>query len=457
MTDIKSKFIRWSGPISLLLAAAVPSYSQVYQLQEQNFSNPDFQARFAASYLGDSGINPKVTPKEKILFDEIVPLISSSPAAAIARLRQDITSESSAAFDFILGNLLYQDGKAGESGRHYDAAIKKFPNYFQAYYNAGRAQVADGDYRAALGYLQKTLAISQGDGSLYGLIGYCYLNLDKPSTALDAYRVAIMLAPDSRDWKLGKLQCHIALAQSVDAIGILYEFIQDDPENADWWKLQANQFVARGEVAKAAANLMVVKDMGKSDGPALTLLGDLFLNEGLIQASMESYLAAMDSSGTNPRRLLEVTNSLVQMDEIASAKTLLGRFESKLRGEISEAQELEVINLKARLAMIDDDKDAAADYLAEVVKRDPMNGNALLTLGELERSRGDVAKAEFYVESASKLDAFAHRALLMLAQIKVSQADYKIAAQHLRRAQQIDPRDYVADYLMRIEEAALRM
>jgi tetratricopeptide (TPR) repeat protein len=457
MFEMNSKTIRLYGSLCGLLAAASSGLSQVYKLEEHSFSNPDFRARFIESYVADSDINPKVTPEEKTLFDEIVPLISSSPAAAITRLRQDITLESSAAFDFILGNLLYQDGQTAASIPSYDAAIKKFPNYFRAYYNAGRAKVSDGDYAAALGYLLKSLSIGQGDGSLYGLIGYCYLNQDQPSTALDAYTMAIMLAPTSRDWKLGKLQCHIALDQSTEAIGMLYEFITEDPSNEDWWKLQANQFVTSGAVSKATANLMIVKDMGKADGPALTLLGDLLLNDGLIQPAMSSYLAAMDQTGTNPRRILEVANSLVQMDETAQAKTLLTGFESKLAAKMTGEQELQVINLKARLAMMADDKEAAAGYLAEVVKRDPMNGSALLTLCDLERSRGDVAKAEFYAESAAKLHNFAHRSLLILAQIRVSQADYKVAAQHLRRAQQIDAKDYVADYLMRIEEAALRM
>ena len=443
--------------LGLSIASATCGQSPVYDLVEQNFNNPEFRARFTESYVGGSEINPKITPEEKTLFDEVVPLIQSSPSQAIARLRRDTNAESSAAFDFILANLLYQEGRVDQSVAAYQAAIKKFPNYFRAYYNAGRALVAGSHYDTALEYLQKSLTIHQGDGALYGLIGYCYLNLDKPSTALDAYRMAIMLAPGSRDWRLGKLQCHIALDQTEDAIGMLYEFIQAEPDHADWWKLQANQFVSSDEASLAAANLTVVKNMGKADGPSLTLLGDLLLNEGLVAPAMESYLLALESKTVSPRRLLEVMQSLIQMEELPSAIEMLAAIETHQGSALDEKQELEVYNLKARIAMIEDDTEAAAGYLSEVVARDPMNGNALLTLCDLERSRGDEAKAEFYADSASKLDSFAHRAFLILAQIKVSQRSYKVAAQHLRRAQQIDPKDYVADYLMRIEEAALRM
>ena len=70
---------------------------------------------------------------------------------------------------------------------------------------------------------------------------------------------------------------------------------------------------------------------------------------------------------------------------------------------------------------------------------------------------GDLAKAKFFAENASKIDSFEHQACLTLAQLNVSQRDYREAAKHLRRAQQLEPKEYVADYLLKIEQAALRM
>lgn len=446
--------------MALGLAAATfagPLGAQVYELTEQTWDNPEFRQRFAESYLGQSEVNPRITPEEKALFDEIVPLISSDPRQAIARLQDEVTPESSAAFDFILGNLLYQEGQAEDSVEAYGRAARKFPNYYRAYYNAGRAYVAMGVYEEALKNLQKALEIQSGDGALYGLIGYCYINTDRPATALDAYRMAVMLAPQSRDWKLGKLQAHIALGQREEAIGLLYEFIDAEPENADWWKLQANQFVAQDEIGKAAANLSVVADMGEADGPTLTLLGDLLLNEGLVQPAMASYAQALDKKHVKTRRIFEVVDSLIALQELEEAETLLAKVEETVKDRFSDAEELTYLNIKARLAVEEDDKEGAERYLEQVVSRDPMNGNALLTLADLARAQGDLAKAKFYAESASKLDDFAHQACLFLAQVNVSQRDYREAAKYLRRAQQISPQDYVADYLLKVEQAAVRM
>lgn len=441
----------------LACSLATAIQAQVYDLTEQSFDNPEFRAHFAKSYVAQSDTNPNITAEEKGLFDEIVPLIGSDPNAAITRLASSVGPDSSAAFDYILGNLYYQEGQTKKSIESYKQAIKKFPNYSQAYYNMGRAFVAENDYANALKGLQKSLALEAGDGTMYGLIGYCYLNLDKPSTALDAYKVAIMLAPDSKDWKLGQLQCLIALERSQEAIGLLYEFIKEEPSKIDWWKLQANQFLAIDERSKAAANLTVVKDLGKADGATLALLGDLLVNEGLVEPAVESYNEAMDLGGARPGRIIEVVNSLIYMDQLPSAKVLLSKLESALGSDLSETQEMSVLNVKARLAMQEDDTDGAAEYLAAMVKKDPLNGSALLSLSELEKKRGDLAKAEYYAENATKIDDFAHQAFVALAQLNVGKRDYAAAAKYLREAQQIDPKDYVADYLLRIEQAALRM
>ncbi|MDQ8182386.1 tetratricopeptide repeat protein [Pelagicoccus sp. SDUM812005] len=432
-------------------------HAQVYDLTEQSFDNPEFRAYFAESYVAKSETNPNITAEEKGLFDEIVPLIGSDPKAAIARLESSVGPDSSAAFDYILGNLYYQEGQTKKSVASYQTAIKKFPNYAQAYYNMGRAFVAENDYQNALKGLQKSLSIETGDGTMYGLIGYCYLNMDMPSTALDAYKVAIMLAPDSKDWKLGQLQCLIALERSQEAIGLLYEFIKAEPNKADWWKLQANQFLAVNERSKAAANLTVVKDLGKADGPSLALLGDLFVNEGLVEPAVDSYTEAMKLGGARPARIIEVVNSLIYMDQLGNAKTLLSNLESVMSAQLTESQEMSVLNVKARLAMQEDDTDGAAGFLATLVKKDPLNGGALLSLSELEKKRGDLAKAEYYAENATKLKGYSHQAYIALAQLNVGKRDYAAAAKYLREAQQIDPKDYVADYLLRIEQAALRM
>jgi tetratricopeptide (TPR) repeat protein len=452
---IRATLLRFCLP---LLGAGAVCSAQVYPLTEHSFSNAQFREAFMASYLAvQSELNPSITPQEKGLFDELIPLIQGNPRAAIARLQAAITPESSAAFDYILGNLHYQEGNMTQAVRAYEAAARKFPNYQTAYFNMGRALVQDGRFADALKPLQTALRLRGGDGTLYGLIGYCYLNEGRFATALDAYRMAVMLSPENRDWKIGKLRCHEALGQAEETIGMLYEFIAAEPRNTDWWKMQANQFLAKGDQLRAAANLQVVRQFGSTDAPTLVLLGDILLNEELFEPALSVYLEALETPNVRIARILRVVDTLVQFDETERAKTLLAKAETTLGDSLPESEQLDLLNLKARVALATQDSEGAGAFLEEIVRRDPMNGRALLSLADLHSKAGDLARAEFYAENAAKVEAFAHRASLLLAQLKVQQKDYRAAATFLRRAQQIEPRDYVADYLMKVEQAALRM
>lgn len=441
----------------LSLGVAATASAQVYPLSENSWDNPEFRERFMGSYGVDTEISPNISPAEKTLFEEIVPLVSNDPKAAIARLKSAITADSSAAFDFILGNLYYQEDDMAGSVAAYRAAIKKFPTYYRAYLNAGRAEVNRGHYAEGLPLLQKALEIQPGDGSLYGLIGYCYLNLENYASALDAYRMAIMLAPNSLDWKRGKLQSLIALDLTKEAIGMLYELIAADPANADWWKFQANQFINQGEPMKAAANLSVVRDLGKADSATLVLLGDILLNEGVYGPALTSYEGAIATGKVRPERIFRVVRNLLAIGEPTSAESLLGSFTEGSPVAIEGDLKLELLNLQAEVAMATGDQDAASAYLEEIVSKDPMNGPALLSLSKFEVEKGDLAKAEFYAENATKVEAVALNAYLALARIKVSQKEYREAANALRQAQAIKPQEFVANYLLKVEQAAMRL
>lgn len=443
---------------SILIGSSSLLSAQIYALTEQSWSNPRFKADFIDSYLAvSSEINPSITPEEKGLFDQIVPLIESSTTQAIALLKSSIKNDNSAAFDFVLGNLLYQEGEIPGAIASYRKAISKFPNYQMAYYNMGRSEVNAGNYKDALSSLQKALKLRGGDGTLYGLIGYCYLNLEQYNSALDAYRLAIMLAPESRDWKLGKLQCLISLYKTDEAISLLYEFISQEPTNAAWWKAQANQFVASENPVMAAANLSIMQELGAADGSSLVLLGDILLNQEIYGPAVEIYKDALESADVNPERIMRVIGSLISLEEYGSATELMAKLESSEATRGNESLELEKLNLNAQIAMGQEEPEKAAKLLEEVVARDPMNGRALLTLSKFYSNEGDQAKAEFYAENASKVDAVAHQAFISLAQIKVKQRNYAEAAKFLRHAQAIDHRDYIADYLIKVEQAALRM
>ena len=64
-----------------------------------------------------------------------------------------------------------------------------------------------GDMPAAIRALTKMIELGGGDGLTYGLLGQAYASQNDFLSAESAYRQALLLSPDSLDWKLGLTRC----------------------------------------------------------------------------------------------------------------------------------------------------------------------------------------------------------------------------------------------------------
>ena len=142
--------------------------------------------------------------------------------------------------DFALANFLLQENRMGAAIASYKTAIRKFPNFGRAYKNLGLAYIQQNNYREALTNLTKALEILGADGGLLGLIGYCHLNLERHGPALDAYRLALVYEPDSRDWRLGQLKSLQQLRNYDEVENIIYRYIDENPAEPEFWLQQAN-------------------------------------------------------------------------------------------------------------------------------------------------------------------------------------------------------------------------
>ena len=128
---------------------------------------------------------------------------------------------------------------------------------------------------------------------------------------------------------------------------------------------------------------------------------------------------------------------------------------AKLRGDQLTADESkDVLKLRARLAVAAGAGEEEARVLAEIVALDPLDGEALILLGQHSQRAGDPEKAVFYYERAASLEKFEADAKVRHAQLLVGQGKYAQALPLLRRAQALKPRDNIQLYLEQIERAA---
>jgi tetratricopeptide (TPR) repeat protein len=449
---------RWLPGILALsvFAASAAGHARPWS-GEAALDDPEWRKSFLGSYGFLSGAEPKAGPAELELLRDVLDLMKANPRAAATMLEQQAGENSSAALDFILANLEFQNGELAKAEKHYTMALEKFPDFRRAHKNLGLLQVQKGRCVEALPHLTRAVELGDRDGRNYGLLGYCHLEGENHLASESAYRSAILQQPETRDWKLGLSRVLMAMEQYREAAALLTTLIDATPDDAALWLLQANAHVGLGEPMAAAVDLEVVRAMGKAQASSLVLLGDIYMNEGMSELAKGAYLEviARDGSGAKFTTAYRAADLLIRTRAYDQAGEILESIGKRYK-KLSQDEELRVLTLRAKLARAKGRNSEAAKLLASIVQRDGTRGDALLELAAHHQGRGDVERAVLYLERAEKLDEFEYDALLARAQLMASERDYAKAAALLRRALQIRREPRVELYLARVEEAHRR-
>lgn len=435
----------------ILLFGACHLGAQSYPLSENTWSNPEFVDRFLGTFGVDTEVAPSVTKEEGEVFRQVSRLAGSNVNAAVSTLRNAITPESSGAMDFALANFLLQQQQYRSAIASFQTAIRKFPNFGRAYKNLGLAYIQQNNYRDALPNLTKALEILGGDGGLFGLIGYCHLNLERFGPALDAYRFALVFEPESRDWRLGQLKALQSLRKYDEVESIIYRYIEEDPTEPEFWLQQANAFIAQRKYANAAANLAVVEMLGGSDTEMLVLLGDIYVNLRAPSLAIAPYEKALASGSLDADEALNLARVLQRLLPPEALQAFLETIGDSFAGGMPPEAELSFLTLQAGNALRLGEKEEAMVLLGDVVSKDPLNGSALLTLGGYYLGEEDYVKALDYFSRAENVKDVKLDALVGSARVLVKQKKYTQAIYRLKEAQLIKDQPYVAQYINTLE------
>jgi len=420
--------------------------------------DPDWQKRFLGSYGFLSGAEPDIREDEVEVLREVLELMKTDRQAAAARLEEEIGADSSAALDFVLANLHFQNEQLDAAMARYRSAIDKFPDFRRAHKNLGLLLVQKGDFTRALGHISRAVELGDRDGRNYGLMGYAYINQERYLAAEQAYRNAILQDPDTKDWQLGLARSLLQMERFKEAVALFDALIEQNPEDATAWMLQANAYLSLERPRAAAVNLETVRMMGKAQDASLVLLGDIYMSLGVTELAKSAYLEAIerDEGGARFDTARRAAELLVRTRSFDEARAILDALDRRYGPTLSNEDELEVLTLKARVARGRGQGDEAARILQTIVERDGTRGQALLELAAHHRSQGEVERALFLIERAQKLADFEYPALLTHAQVMVSERDYEKAAQLLRRALQIKREPRVETFLAKVEGAIQR-
>jgi tetratricopeptide (TPR) repeat protein len=419
------------------------------------WNDPDFVRRLLGSYGFASDLEPRLTPEEQSVYrDKVVPLLREDPKKALSLVEGLAKPSASAVFDFTLGNIYFQSEDITNAIQHFSAAIAKFPDFRRAQKNLALALVRDGKYADAIKPLLRTVALGGGDGKVFGLLGYAFLNQGRHVSAEGAYRQALVFEPDNVDLKLGLVKSAIATSNYDYALALLDELIRQYPERDNFWTLQANLFIQKDQPAKAAISLEMLRRIGKASAPNLFLLGDLYMTQEARELALAAYLEAVDKDGgQNLAKALRPAQILVSRGAWIEANSLFAKIRGKTPG-LSGPDELKLLKLESKVAMSTGEGAKAIATLEQVIGKDPLDGEALLMAGDYYAKNGAPEKAEFRFETAAKMAGFEPDALLKHAQLLVQNRNYPRAVELLRKAQKLKPRENVQRYLEKVEQFA---
>lgn len=417
------------------------------------WNSPAFQRQFAESYLAETEIEPRVTTTERDQMQKVLELIAGGQMEKAEQVLKKLTSEAATAvYDFTLANIYFQLDRHQEAALAYRKAIDKYPKFRRAWKNLGLIHIRQGEFDKAVPALTRVVELGGNDATIYGLLGYASAMLDQHLAAESAYRLAILLDPGTLDWKMGLAHSLFKQDRYAEAAALCGQLIQEQPSRADFWLLQANAYIGMKQPLKAAEVFEILNHLGQSTTESLKLLGDIYVNEGLYELAVQSYLQALDkTSQADPDPYIRAANVLAAHGAVAETRRLVEHLEQRLKERLSPDARKDLLKLRARLAVAEGAGAEEARVLEEIVALDPFDGEALILLGQHSSRNGNPEKAIFYYERAAAIERFEADAKVRHAQVLIGQGQYEAALPLLRRAQQINPRDNVEEYLAQVE------
>jgi tetratricopeptide (TPR) repeat protein len=370
-------------------------------------------------------------------------------------LEKNTKEASSAVYDFTLANIYFQTDRLEEAASGYQRAVTKYPKFRRAWKNLGLIYVQNEEFDKAIRALTRVIELGGSDALTYARLGYAYLSVENNLCAESAYRMTVLLDPDTIDWKVGLATSVLKQERYAEAVALFENLIADNPDRIDLWLYQANAYLGLNQPMKAAINYELIDHMNSSTASSLKKLGDIYVNQELFESAVNSYIRALEEDPEScTKHTIHVARVLVLNGALGETKRLIERIEELSGSNLSEDEQKDLLRLRAQIAVAEGASEEQIKILEKIVELDPLDGHSLILLGRHCSNSGDFEKAVFYYERAESIEKFEADAKVRHAQLLVGQGKYAEALPLLRRAQDLKPREDVQKYLEQIERFA---
>jgi len=443
--------MRHAVAILLLPLAAAPLLSQA--LAASAGVDPKRIVNESNSFLKER--EPEMTEEEYALYEKVLTILSSNPDFALKLLESMMTDKEppSPAFEFILGNAYYAAGRMDASEARYRSAVKRYPSFLRAWVNLGVLYYSTDRYGDAIPCFSKAVVLGDRDSTTFGMLGYCLEKEGNVVSSEMAYMQALSGDPDSPTWKEGLLRICIAGKQFSRAESLVKDIIKERPRDTQLWLIYANILLSEGRMLVATVVLESASGLGLAGAEELSLLGDLYADQGLYREAEGAYRRVFaQSPDIGGPRLLHFAQVLISDGRLQEAQDVLGA----IKPELTPAGQIELLQARADILAAQRRWPEARKELQQLLGLEPLNGRALLSMGRAYAAEDDIPRATFSFEEASRVEGTAYLACLELANIELRNRHFIKSVEYLEKAVGIQKTDAVEDYLARVRTLAAK-
>jgi len=414
---------------------------------------------FVKSFLGGYGVKAEVEPKfdqtktnEVAFYRELANVMGQDLAKAAYMISTNLTVDSNPIFEYTLGTIQLQNGDTTNAITNLEKAIEKFPTFLRAWKNLGMANVRAGNFAEAIPAFTKSVELGGVDGQLYGLLGFCYMNEERFLPAEGAYRNATIFMPEHKDWKMGLIKSLLGQSKFTEAGRMVAEMLAKDPNDISLWTLQASIYTQQEDYSGAAVNYEILRKFGKIDFRQLMVLGDIYMSQDAKDLALEVYLEGADKEEPGKaERTVRATTILASRGAFDEAEQLVKKIRATHGDKLTPDDDLKLLKVTSKASLARGEAEKAVQVLEKIIERNPLDGEALLMVGDFHLKNQEFEKAEFRFDLAGRINGFEADAFVKKAQVKVKQQKYTQAVDELRKAQKLKPRDSVQRYLEAVE------
>lgn len=435
-----------------------PGSDRFAALQQDILSSEEFAEAFARSYLSIHDVEPTVSLDDREVLLEIGEALADTPRnldRAMRLAQRERGRSGNEIFDYTVGNLHLEQGNIEEARESLELAVAKNPSFVRAWTQLGFLHFQNSDYENMIRPFSKVIELGRGDGRMFGLLGVGYATRGDFIAAESAYRMAMLLEPDRIEWKMALAEAFLKQSRYGETVALLEGMIAADPSDPMFWRLQASAYLGLEQHERAAENYEILHRIGGATTDTMFNLGDLYLRQELFDLAVVSYVHAMEMdpelTAERPLASAEIVAAFQAYEDLA---VLLEAIEGRFAGALDTEQQKDILKLRARMAVEEGLDEQQKELLEEIVALDPLDGEAIILLGQHYADNGEVEQAMFRFGQAAALDDHVADARLAQAQLHVQLGELDKAVEQLRASLDAEERPHVRDYFERVRRAS---